>query len=353
MFDVSIRVVERPSQEEKKLLEGFLERFGLAFEGCPDVAVFLEDEGGRLVGTGSLRGNVIKMMAVDPGWQEYGLSGTIVSRLVEWGRARGMTHFFVFTKPDTADTFARFGFREIARYEPHAALLEMGSPGIDQFKAYLSSCRREVGTAGRTGGLVVNCNPFTLGHQFLIEKAASLSDHLYVIVVEADLSSFPFRDRFELVRCGTSHLGNVTVVKSGEYAVSPATFPSYFLKDASMMDIASIQARLDVTLFANLFAPGLGINVRFVGTEPYCPVTNAYNEAMKEILPPRGIELREIRRLETDEGLVVSASTVRSLLKSEDWEAPRKMVPDCTWDSLHSEKGKKVIEHLRGSRGRH
>ena len=85
MFDVSIRVVERPSQEEKKLLEGFLERFGLAFEGCPDVAVFLEDEGGRLVGTGSLRGNVIKMMAVDPGWQEYGLSGTIVSRLVEWG----------------------------------------------------------------------------------------------------------------------------------------------------------------------------------------------------------------------------------------------------------------------------
>ena len=109
---------------------------------------------------------------------------------------------------------------------------------------------------------------------FLIERQPRFRP-LYVIVVEADLSSFPFKDRFELVKCGTSHLENVTVVKSGEYAVSPATFPSYFLKDASMMDIASIQARLDVTLFANLFAPGLGINVRFVGTEPYCPVTNA------------------------------------------------------------------------------
>ncbi len=353
MFNVSIRIVEKPSREEKALLESFLERFGLAFEEKPDVTVFLEEASGKLVGTGSLSGNVIKMMAIDPDWQEYGLSGSIVSRLVEWGRAQGMTHFFVFTKPDAIDPFIRFGFREIARYEPHAALLEMGSPGIDQFREYLASCRQEEQTTGKTGGIVVNCNPFTLGHLYLIEKAASLSVHLYVIVVEADLSSFPFKDRFELVKCGTSHLENVTVVKSGEYAVSPATFPSYFLKDALMVDIASIQARLDVTLFGNLFVPGLGIDVRFVGTEPYCPVTNAYNEAMKEILPLRGVELQVVSRLETDDGMVVSASAVRSLLKSEDWEILRKMVPDCTWNYLHSKKGKKVIEHLRGFRRSH
>lgn len=353
MFGINIRTFEKLGPEERSLLEGFLQGFGLSWEGHSDLSVLVEDESGRLIGTGSLSGNVIKMMAVDPEWQEYGLSGTIVSRLVEWGRSRGKTHFFVFTKPGSADPFTRFGFREIARYDPFAVLLEMGIPGIDQFREYLASCRQKDVTAGKIGGAVVNCNPFTRGHQFLIEKAASLSAHLYVIVVEADLSSFPFRDRIELVRCGTSHLPNVTVLRSGDYAVSPATFPSYFLKDSSKAEIASIQARMDVTLFGNLFVPELGISVRFVGTEPYCPVTGAYNEAMREVLPPLGVDLKVIPRLEIEEGSVVSASTVRTMLKSGNWEIVREMVPDCTWEYLRSDRGRDAIERIRRSQGRH
>lgn len=353
MFGISIKTVERPGATEISAIENFLERFSLSFEGCPDVSVIAEDEKGGLIGTGSLERNVIKMMAIDPDWQEAGLSGSIFSRLVEWGRARGMTHFFVFTRPDFSARFSGFGFRDVVRYDPYAVLMEMGQPGINQFREYLSSCRASPPASGRIGGVVVNCNPFTKGHLYLVEKAASLCGHLYVIVVEADLSSFPFKDRFELVRCGTSHLANVTVVRSGDYAVSPATFPSYFLKDASREKVASIQARLDVTLFADLFVPELGISVRFVGTEPYCPVTGAYNEAMREVLPPRGIDLEVVPRLTLEGGEVVSASTVRSMLRNGRWDVVRMMVPDCTWAYLDSEKGKAVIDLIRNSDGRH
>lgn len=345
--------MERPKKNDLARISAFLAGFSLSLEGQPDVSVVVEDAAGNIAGTGSLQGNVIKMMAVNPDWQEAGLSGTIVSRLVEWGRAREMAHFFVFTKPEGLEKFLGFGFRELARYEPFAALLEMGQPGVAQFREYLESCRISEDNAQKAGSIVVNCNPFTRGHQYLAEQAASKCDWLYIIVVEADLSSFPFSERFELVKAGTSHLANVTVVRSGEYAVSPATFPSYFLKDASLEKIASIQARLDVTLFANLFVPALGIAVRFVGTEPYCPVTGSYNEAMKKVLPPRGVSLEVIPRITIDDNEVVSASTVRAMLKEGNWDLVRKMVPDCTWEYLHSEKGKAVIETIRRSKGRH
>jgi [citrate (pro-3S)-lyase] ligase len=353
LFGISFRTVEKPGIADISVIQKFLDRFSLSFEGRPDASVIAEDEKGTMIGTGSLDRNVIKMMAVDPDWQEAGLSGSIVSRLVEWGRARGMTHFFVFTKPDASARFSGFGFRDVVRFDPHAVLMEMGQPGINQFREYLSSCRVRTNFSGRIGGVVVNCNPFTRGHLYLIEKAASLCAHLYVIVVEADRSSYPFSERFDLVRCGTDHLSNVTVVRSGDYAVSPATFPSYFLKDASMEKVASIQARLDVTLFADLFVPELGISVRFVGTEPYCPVTGAYNEAMQEVLPPRGIALEVVPRLQLESGEVVSASTVRSMLRNNRWDVVRMMVPDCTWDYLNSDKGKAVIEVIRSSEGRH
>ena len=49
------------------------------------------------------------------------------------------------------------------------------------------------------GALVMNCNPFTLGHQYLVEYAASKVAKLYLFVVEEDKSEFPFADRIELV----------------------------------------------------------------------------------------------------------------------------------------------------------
>ena len=63
----------------------------------------------------------------------------------------------------------------------------------------------------------MNCNPFTLGHRYLIEQASEKVDHLYVFVVEEDKSFFPFSDRIGLVKKGTADLKNITVKPSGKY----------------------------------------------------------------------------------------------------------------------------------------
>lgn len=350
MFGFDFELIRSLSNREESELRAFLQEHGLRFEGNPDVTLFVKDPSGRLAATGSLQGEVIRMVAVDPAWQEAGLSGVVVSRLVEFARERGITRLFVYTKPDSADRFAALGFRELARVEGSVVLLEMGEPGVAAYRAYLESARV---SGGKNGAVVVNCNPFTLGHRFLIERAADSCDWLFVIVVETDLSLFPFKDRYALVREGTSHLPNVTVLKSGAYAVSPATFPTYFLRDKNSEETASIQAKLDVTLFANLFVPALDIRVRFVGTEPYCEVTEAYNEAMKTILPGRGVELFEIPRYTLEDGTIVSASTVRERIRARDWQSVRRLVPDVTWNYLNSPEAAAVIARIQSSRTRH
>ena len=73
----------------------------------------------------------------------------------------------------------------------------------------------------------------------------------------------------------------------------------------------------------------LNIKYRFVGTEPYCPVTSAYNERMKQLLPQYGIEVVELQRLDG-----ISASQVRALASQGRWDQVAGMVPKVTLDYL-------------------
>ena len=180
---------------------------------------------------------------------------------------------------------------------------------------------------GVTGAAVMNCDPFTLGHRYLIETAARECERMYVFVLSEERGRFPAADRLELVRRGTSDLKNVVVCPTGPYLISQATFPTYFLRDKA--DAADIKCRLDMEIFASRFAPALGITRRYVGTEPLSPVTEAYNRAMESYLPPRGIEVREIRRRAAGE-TPVSASEVRSLLGSGREDRLRQLVPETT-----------------------
>ena len=72
-----------------------------------------------------------------------------------------------------------------------------------------------------------------------------------------------------------------------------------------------------------------------MGTEPLSPMTNAYNEALKACLPPRGIELIEVPRMEKSEA-PVSASAVRSFLEEGNDEAVRALVPETTYHYLQA-----------------
>lgn len=177
------------------------------------------------------------------------------------------------------------------------------------------------------GSIVMNCNPFTLGHRYLIEKALEKCDFLMIFVVEEDKSVFAFEDRLTLVKEGTKDLKNVKVIPSGNFIISSLTFSGYFCK--SEIQDKQIDTALDVKIFAEKIAPCLNIKKRFAGEEPIDNITHQYNETMRKILPEYGIEFIEIPRLEAN-GNVISASQVRELCKNKDFDALKEFVPETT-----------------------
>ena len=207
------------------------------------------------------------------------------------------------------------------------------------------------------GVIVMNANPFTLGHKYLIEKAKEQVEKLFVIPVKEDVSLFPYEERLEMIRCGCG--GLATILEGSDYQISATTFPTYFLKDLS--EASETQMRLDLDLFARHIAPSLGVTVRFVGTEPSDPLTARYNAIMKEVLPPQGISVIEIPRLKEipgqagddmrlagdDENVMagldrpspapITATDVRNALEQGSFQAAAALTPPTTWPFLVAE----------------
>ncbi len=184
---------------------------------------------------------------------------------------------------------------------------------------------------GRIGAIVMNCNPFTLGHRHLVGCAAKMVDGLYLFVVQEDKSFFPFQDRLSLVRQGVKHISTpIHVVPSGEFIISNLVFPGYF---AETRAITPADSTADVAIFGSIIAPALGITHRFVGEEPNCATTNEYNETMKFLLPGLGVEMHVIPR-KNNQGTPISATTVRNCLQNNDFETIAKLVPATTLDYL-------------------
>ena len=292
----------------------------------------VEDE--RIAASGSLDGNVLKCIAVSPLLQAEGLAARIVSGLVDEAARNGIFHLFLFTKPENESLFGNLGFYVIAK-TGEALLMENRKTGVADFVAALQKPAGGCGGAA-VGAVVMNCNPFTRGHQYLVETAAGRCGLLHVFVVSENKSAFPADVRYRLVTAGTAHIPNVLVHPTGPYLISAATFPDYFFKDT--VSPGEINTVLDLTVFAERFARPLNISRRFVGTEPRDPVTAAYNRQMADFLPRRGIEVIEIERLETG-GTAVSASRVRELLAENKMEAIRELVPPATFEFLLTGKG--------------
>lgn len=205
-----------------------------------------------------------------------------------------------------------------------------------ELKQYLEDIKRK-SFIGKLiiGAIVMNCNPFTLGHRYLIEYASKQVDYLYVFVVEENKSFFSTQERMEMVQMGTEDLENVMVFLSGNFMISANTFSEYFRKDTV---IGKIDASADVELFGRYIAPALGIRIRFVGKEPLDVVTNQYNESLKSILPGYGVEVCEIDRLEKT-GQVISASRVRKYMEKGRWNEIKEIVPKTTYDYILKKYG--------------
>lgn len=178
------------------------------------------------------------------------------------------------------------------------------------------------------GAIIMNCNPFTNGHRYLIAKALEMAGHLYVFVVEENLSDFSFTDRLDLVHRGTVEFGDrVKVLPGGSFIISSFTFPEYF--DKTQLTTEKVDSSNDIAIFGAIIAPSLGISHRFVGEEPYCNVTSQYNQTMRSILPYMGVTVHEIPRVAHD-GRAISASLVRACLKDGNFGLLRDLVPPST-----------------------
>ncbi|MBQ6622620.1 MAG: [Mogibacterium sp.] len=318
-MDITIRYTPLPERRQTEYL-AFLAASGLRDEEDADLIAWMTDEEDRLVACGALAGYTIKQLAVAPALEGQGAMASVLSALYAEATRRGISRLFLCTKPTNRRMFSSLGFFPVIE-TGDAVLMENSRNGVRNFLASLP--RRE----GVKGAVVCNCDPFTLGHRHLLRHAAEHCDALYVFVVSDSGSMFTPEERYEMVCRGTADLPNCTVHRSDLYLVSRATFPAYFIRDRVRAD--QVRADLDIAFFSEKLAPALDLSVRFVGEEPFSPVTQAYNERMKELLPQRGIRLEEIPRFKG-----ISASRVRELIRAGEYEKTRDLVPDTTYETI-------------------
>lgn len=321
---MDIEISSRLRNEKLNIWKNFLKSAELEPTEA-EKTVLIWDEG-ELVASGCLDGNLLKCIAVSESRQGEGLTATLLTALKNEAFAQGHRHLFLYTKPKNELMFSSLFFYPVAKTDK-VLLMEDRKNGINEFLDSLP-CEK---TEGTVGACVMNCNPFTLGHRYLIETAAKEVDLLYVFILSEDKSRFSAADRIEMARLGTSDLKNVRVLPTGDYLISSKTFPTYFLKDREAAPRA--QCELDIEIFANYFAPKFNIRRRFVGTEPLSPLTNMYNEALLENLPEKNIEVTVIDRLEKDR-VPISASAFRSLLENGEIDKAKALVPQTTFDYI-------------------
>lgn len=353
---MEIQTLNPTTPRQRQRIEAFLKRNGLRFDDMHYYAAVTDDDGEMIAG-GGLKGNVIKCVAVDDAHKGEAIANTLISHLIAHANEEGHSNVMLFTKPKNRQLFESLSFRLLAE-APEAVLMETGIGGINNTVEQLKKikeegevckennqeCKKEEKTnlnittpqhlnpstpqpltlsTPHRGVVVMNCNPFTLGHRYLIEQAAKQVERLFVMVVREDCSLFAYAERKAMVEQGVAHLENVTVIDGSEYAISQATFPTYFLK--RLDDAADTQMLLDLDLFRRHIAPALGTTIRFVGTEPTDRLTRRYNQLMHEVLA----DVRETARLEK-EGNVVSASRVRKAIEQGDMSTIRQLVPPTT-----------------------
>lgn len=319
-------------------VENLLSQEGIRRDANLDYICGIYDDSYNLIATGSSYKNTLRCFAVDNKHQGEGLLNSVITHLLEKQHEQGYYHTFLYTKVSSSRFFRDLGFYPIATVQNQLVFMENKRTGFEDYLAKLAAESPEPKPNQRVAAIIMNANPFTLGHQYLIEKTAAENDLVHIFVVSEDASLVPFAVRKKLLLEGTKHLDNIVCHDSGSYIISSATFPSYFQKDAA--DVSSSHARLDITVFAKIAAK-LNITRRYVGEEPFSEVTNIYNSIMREELPQRNIECVVVPRKEIN-GQAISASKVRSLIKDGRFEELKVLVPASTLEYFQSPESQAV-----------
>lgn len=329
-------------EEEKDSIRTFLNRFNLVYEDDIDLTLALK-EGETIIATVSAAKNIVKCVAIDETYQGEGLLNRLMSALIKRLNQRGHTHLFLYTQPEHVELFETLGFRKIVE-SMNLSFMEMGGD-IERTLTDLKSAH-DLGKSPK-GAVIINANPLTNGHMHLIREAKKNHDHLLVFVVSEDRSFFPFDARFKIIEETLQDEKGITVLPTKDYLVSYATFPKYFLKHEST--IKKEHALIDVLVFKQYYMKIFNITDRYVGEEPYSPMTSTYNLTMKQYLNG---ELHIIKRKSIGD-VPISASTVRKLLKQKPVESVEKYVPKATLRFLRSPQGEAIIQEIKHREKRH
>lgn len=341
MQDYTVASVFKNDKRGNAAIEKLLIEEGIRKDKNLDYTCAVYDDDYNIIATGSCFGNTLRCMAVSHTHQGEGLMNKVVSHLVQFQFERNNFHLFLYTKCSSAQFFKDLGFYEIVQIKDQIVFMENRKTGFKDYLTELTKTKKE----GKTvAAIVMNANPFTLGHLYLVEKASKENDIVHLFIVSEDKSVFPFDVRKKLIMEGTAHLKNIIYHDSGPYIISSATFPSYFQKDENA--VIESHANLDLEIFVKI-AKSLEINVRYVGEEPKSFVTGIYNNIMEKKLPEHNINCIVVPRKTESTGNIISASNIRQLIKDGDFEKIKELVPETTYKYIISPEAKEVIEKIK------
>ncbi|WP_282920653.1 [citrate (pro-3S)-lyase] ligase [Ignavigranum ruoffiae] len=345
MSDFQIQKIFKRDQVKLKKVEDLLQNNGIKLDGNLDYICGIFDEDNELLATGSCFENTLRCVAVRNDLQGQGLLNQIVTHLLQIQQERGNFPVFVYTKVQTQAFFKDLGFFPIANVKDKLVFMENRKAA---FAKYLSQLSRETNPTlfNTRAAIIMNANPFTLGHRYLIERACQEVDWVDLFIVSEEASLIPFNVRKQLIQAGTADLKNLSFHHTGDYLISKSTFPSYFLKDED--EVIQTQAQLDIEIFKKI-AHQIGITHRYLGEEPYSRVTEIYNQLMKSSLELADIQVNIIPRLKANHQYI-SASLVRQALKEDKLEEIKEFLPFSTYNYFKSNsEAPKIIQKIKSA----
>lgn len=320
MFYVD-KIIKGSSSE--KALEEFLLDKEVIYEDV-DASYVIRDAG-DIIATVSVKKNLIKFFYIDKEYQGEGLAIELINSALEDIISKGYRTYFVFTKAKNENIFTSLSMDVIEKTED-VVLLE---GGFFKYADWIQNIKKDL-DKDEYSAIVMNANPLTLGHEYLVDKALEEARDLIIFVLEEDASYFSAKDRYEIVKNHYHNNDRVHVYKSGPYIISRATFPTYFLKKDT--DKLKVYTELDAKIFAKRIAKDLNIKKRYFGTEPIDKVTEKYNEMMKKILFEYGVESEFIERKKINDEYI-SASKLRDGIET-DFESIKKYLSQDVYEYL-------------------
>ena len=194
MCEYSVSEIRPSDKRSIRKMEALLEKEGISRDKNLDLSIGLFDDDYNLVATGSCFKNTLRCMAVDSGHQGEGLLNQVVTHLMDHQYEQGRFELFLYTKCSSAKFFQDLGFYEIARVPDRVVFMENRRDG---FPGYLRELEKTKVEANSVAAVVMNANPFTLGHQYLLRPFRRRMTFVHVFVVSEDVSLVPFSVRYD------------------------------------------------------------------------------------------------------------------------------------------------------------